>query len=196
MIYVTGGYEQRCQHIRGKWGYQNRTQGNYLHFVSLILPAINDTSEKRKCPKSSFIYDRIIQTQALNADKVLIKSIIVKLRLEDKIVTPFSPQDKDSFYNSAKVTDNTRYDPSQNQIHCINSSDISSSIYSETALSVENNLPTLIREGSMANSGRQVLLWQIKITNLEQKTSWNTFLALFYCRYLLPWRHLLLSFIL
>ena len=129
-----------------------------MHFVSLILPAINDTSEKRKCPKSSFIYDLIIQTQALNADKVLIKSIIVKLTLEDKIVTPFSPQDKDSFYNSAKVTDNTRYDPSQNQIHCINSSDISSSIYSETALSVENNLPTLIREGSMANSGRQVLL--------------------------------------
>ena len=97
--------------------------------MSLILPAINDTSKKRKCPKSSFIYDHIIQTQALNADKVLIKSIIVKLTLEDKIVTPLSPQDKDSFYNFAKVTDSTRYDPSQNQIHCINSSDISSSIY-------------------------------------------------------------------
>lgn len=120
--------------------------------------AINDTSEKRKRPKSSFIYDYIMKTQALNADKVLIKSIIVKLTLEDKTVTPLSPQDKDSFYNSAKVTDSTRYDPSQNQIHCINSSDISSSIYSETTLSVENNLPTLIREGSMANSGRQVLL--------------------------------------
>ena len=88
--------------------------------------AINDTSEKRKRPKSSFIYDYIMKTQALNADKVLIKSIILKLIREDKLV-------------SKKVADNTRHDSSQNQIHYINSSDINSSILSETASSVENN---------------------------------------------------------
>ena len=59
--------------------------------------AINDTSEKRKRPKSSFIYDYIMKTQALNADKVLIKSIILKLIREDKLVSKKSPKTRTPF---------------------------------------------------------------------------------------------------
>ena len=129
-----------------------------------------DTREKGKRPETPFIYDYIMKTQALNADKVLIKSVIVKLTLEDKIVNQNPPQNQDSFYNSTKVADNTRHYASQNQIHYINSSDISSSILSKTASSVENNLPTPIREVSITNS--KVPINQI---NIESPSDYPVF---------------------
>ena len=57
-----------------------------------------------------------------------------------------------SFHNSTKVIDNIHHDPSQNQLQSINSFDINSNFFSETALSIKNNLQTPIRESSITNS--------------------------------------------
>ena len=89
-----------------------------------------------------------MKTQASDADKVLIESVIVKL--EGKVANKKKPQDLASFYNSTNVMDNIQHGPSQN--HSINSCNINSSILSETSLSTENNLQTPIREISVSNS--------------------------------------------
>ena len=89
-----------------------------------------------------------MKTQASDADKVLIESVIVKL--EGKVANKKNPQDLASFYNSTNVIDNIQHGPSQN--HSINSCNINSSILSETSLSTENNLQTPIREISVSNS--------------------------------------------
>ena len=59
-------------------------QGDYSHFTPLILLAKNDIRKKKKRPDTYSIYDYIMKTQASNADKVLIESVIVKLTLEVK----------------------------------------------------------------------------------------------------------------
>ena len=91
-----------------------------------------------------------MKTQASDADKLLIESVIVKLTLEGKVVNKPPPQDLASFYNPTNVIDNIQHGPSQN--HSINSCNINSSILSETSLSTENNLQTPIREISVSNS--------------------------------------------
>ena len=89
-----------------------------------------------------------MKTQASDADKVLIESVIVKL--EGKVANKKKPQDLASFYNSTNVIDNIQHGPSQN--HSINSCNINLSILSETSLSTKNNLQTPIREISVSNS--------------------------------------------
>ena len=44
----------------------------------------NGINEKKKRPDTSSMYDYIMKTQASNADKALIDSVIVKLTLERK----------------------------------------------------------------------------------------------------------------
>ena len=61
-------------------------QGDYSHFTPLILLTINDIREKKKRPDISSIYDYIMKTQASNADKAFIQSVVVKLTLERKII--------------------------------------------------------------------------------------------------------------
>ena len=75
----------------------------------------------------------------------------------------------DSFYTPTKVIDNIQHDPSQNQLHCINSSDIISFFLSESVLSIENNIKTLLRESSITNS--QVPNNQINIENLSDNST-------------------------
>ena len=72
-------------------------QGDYSHFTPLILSVTNDIREKKKYPDTSSIYDYIMKTQAPNADKALIDSVIVKLALEDKIINKKTLQGLDSF---------------------------------------------------------------------------------------------------
>ena len=67
-----------------------------------------------------------MKTQASNADKVLIESVIVKLTLRGKIENKKTSQNLDSFCNSSKVIDNIQHDPSKN--HCIYLGNICSSI--------------------------------------------------------------------
>ena len=122
-------------------------QGDYSHFTPLILSAINDIREKKKCPDTSSIYDYIMKTQASNADKVLIDSVIVKLTPEGKIINKKTLQGLDSFYNSTKETDNIQYDHSRNQSQSTNSS-----FLKETAPSIDKNLQTPICESSITNS--------------------------------------------
>ena len=93
-----------------------------------------------------------MKTQASNADKVLIDSVIVKLILEGKIINKKTLQGLDSFYNSAKEIDNIQYDHSQNQLQSTNMTDINSSFFSETAPSVDKNLQTPIRESSITKT--------------------------------------------
>ena len=57
-----------------------------------------------------------MKTQATNAGKALIDSVIVKLTLERKIINKKTPQSLDSFYNSTKVIDNMQFDYSHNQL--------------------------------------------------------------------------------
>ena len=57
-------------------------------------------------------------------------------------------------------------------------------------------IASLIRKTQITNLNNK---WKMKITNLVTTNltySSNAFIGLFYCRFLLPWRHLLLSFIL
>ena len=61
-------------------------KGDYSHFTPLTLSAINDIKEKKKRPDTCSIYDYIMKTQASNADKPFIDSVIVKLTLEGKII--------------------------------------------------------------------------------------------------------------
>ena len=42
--------------------------------------------KKKKRPDTSSIYDYIMETQASNADKALLDSVIIKLTLEGKII--------------------------------------------------------------------------------------------------------------
>ena len=72
--------------------------------------------EKKKRPDTSSIYDYIMKTQATNAGKALIDSVIFKLTLERKIINKKTPQSLDSFYNSTKVIDNIQFDYSHNQL--------------------------------------------------------------------------------
>ena len=81
-----------------------------------------------------------MKTQASNANKALIDSVIVKLTLEGKIINKKSPEGLDSFYNSTKEIDNIQYDHSYNQLQSTNSADINSSFLSETAPSIDKNL--------------------------------------------------------
>ena len=111
--------------------------GDYSHFTPLILSTLNDIREKKKRLDTSSIYDYIMKTQALNADKALIDSAIVKLTLEGTIINKKTPQGLDSFYNSTKEIDNIQYDQSHNQLQSTNSTDISSSFFSETAPSID-----------------------------------------------------------
>ena len=127
-------------------------RSHYSHFTPLILSAINHIREKKKRPDTSSIYDYIMKTQASNADKVLIESVIAKLTLEDKIVNKKTPQSLDSFYNFTKEIEYIQYDHSQNQLQSTNSSDINFSFLSETAPSIDKNLQTPIRESSIANN--------------------------------------------
>ena len=56
-------------------------------------------------------------------------------------------------------------------------------------------IASLIRKTQITNLNNK---WKMKITNLVTTNltySSNAFIGLFYCRFLLPWRHLLLSFI-
>ena len=89
-----------------------------------------------------------MRTQASNADKVLIESVIIKPTLEGKIVNKKTPG-FDCFYNSAKVIINIQHDLSQNQ--CINLYNIKSSIYSESSPLIEHNLQTHVHESSITN---------------------------------------------
>ena len=59
-------------------------QGDYSHFTPLILSAINDIREKKERPDTPSICDYIMKTQASNADKALIDSVIVKLHSKAK----------------------------------------------------------------------------------------------------------------
>ena len=52
-----------------------------------------------------------MKTQASNTDKVLIESVIAKLKIEGKIVNNKTLQDLDSFCNSTKVIKNIQHDP-------------------------------------------------------------------------------------
>ena len=61
-------------------------KGDYSHFTPLTLSAINDIKEKKKRRDTSSIYDYIMKTQASNADKAFIQSVVVKLTLERKII--------------------------------------------------------------------------------------------------------------
>ena len=122
-------------------------QGDYSHFTLLILSPINDIREKKKCPDTSSIYDYIMKTQASNADKALIDSVIVKLTPEGKIINKKTLQGLDSFYNSTKEIDNIQYDHSRNQLQSTNSS-----FLKETAPSIDKNLQTPICESSITNS--------------------------------------------
>ena len=61
-------------------------KGDYSHFTPLTLSAINDIKEKKKRRDTSSVYDYIMKTQASNADKPLIDSVIVKLTLEGKFI--------------------------------------------------------------------------------------------------------------
>ena len=81
-----------------------------------------------------------MKTQASNADKILIDSVIVKLTLESKIINKKSPQGLDLFYNSTKEIDNIQYNHSQNQLQSTNLSDINSSFLSEATASIDTNL--------------------------------------------------------
>ena len=81
-------------------------QGDYSHFIPLILLAMNDIREKKKRPDTFSIYDYIMKIQASNGDNVLIETVIVKLILEVKIVNKETSQGLDSLYNSTKVIDN------------------------------------------------------------------------------------------
>ena len=118
--HVTGGYEKDIN-----TAFENSKitseenqdtiigQGDCSHFIPLFLSAINDIKEKKKLPGTSSIHDYIMKIQALNADKALIDSVIVKLKLEGKIIDtppptppPPNPQGLDSFYDSTKEIDN------------------------------------------------------------------------------------------
>ena len=53
-----------------------------------------------------------MKTQASNAGKALIDSVIVKLTLEGKVTNKKAPQGLDSFYKFEKEIDNIQYDHS------------------------------------------------------------------------------------
>ena len=127
-------------------------QGDYSHFTPLALSAVHGIREKKKQPDTSSIYDYIMKTQASNAEKALIDSVIIKLTLEGKIINKKTPQGLDSFYNSTQEIGNIQYDHSHNQLQSTNSTNINSSFHSETAPSIGKNLQTPICESSVTNT--------------------------------------------
>ena len=77
----------------------------------------------------------------------------------------------DSFYNPTKLIDNIQHDPSQDQLHCINSSEISSSFLIKSVPSIQNYLETLLRVSSITNS--EVPNNQINIENLSDNPTFK-----------------------
>ena len=91
-----------------------------------------------------------MKTLPSNADKVLIKIVIVKIAAKYITLNKKVTQGLDSFYNSTKLIYNIHHDNLQN--HSINSFDVTSSILSKTSPSIEKDLQTRIRKSSISNS--------------------------------------------
>ena len=59
-------------------------------FKPPVLSAIDILRNKKKHPDADSIYDHIIKTQASNADRVLIESVVTNLMKENLIINIFN----------------------------------------------------------------------------------------------------------
>ena len=88
---------------------ENESRDSVLStFKPLVLSAIDILCNKKKRPDVDSIYDHIIKTQASNADRVLIESVVTNLIKENLIINKKTPSGFDSFFrNNASQNDET-----------------------------------------------------------------------------------------
>ena len=70
----------------------------FSHSKSKILAAIDEIRQKKRCPDIDAIYEHIMKSEASNADKNLIETIIVELTKQNVIITKKTCHGLGSFY--------------------------------------------------------------------------------------------------
>ena len=73
----------------------------FSHFKSKILAAIDEIRQKKRRPDSDAIYEHIMKSEASNADKNLIETIIAELTKQNVIINKKTCHGLDSFYKSS-----------------------------------------------------------------------------------------------
>ena len=88
---------------------ENESRDSVLStFKPLVLSAIDILRNKKKRPDVDSSYDHIIKTQASNADRVLIESVVTNLMKENLIINKKTPSGFDSFFrNNAALNEET-----------------------------------------------------------------------------------------
>ena len=88
---------------------ENESRDSVLStFKPLVLSAIDILRNKKKRPDVGSIHDHIIKTQASNADRVLIESVVTNLMKENLIINKKTPSGFDSFFrNNAPLNEET-----------------------------------------------------------------------------------------
>ena len=69
-------------------------------FKPIVLSAIDILRDKKKRPDVDSIYNHIIKTQASNADRFLIESVVTNLMRENLIINKKTASSFDSFFRS------------------------------------------------------------------------------------------------
>ena len=73
----------------------------FSHFKSKMLAAIDEIRQKKRRPDSDAIYEQIMKSEASNADKNLIETIIAELTKQNVIINKKTCHGLDSFYKSS-----------------------------------------------------------------------------------------------
>ena len=73
----------------------------FSHFKSKILAAIDKIRQKKKRPDIDATYERIMKSEASNADKSLIETVIAELTKQNVIINKKTCHGLDSFYKSS-----------------------------------------------------------------------------------------------
>ena len=84
----------------------------FSHFKSKILAAIDEIRQKKRRPDSDAIYEHIIKSEASNADKNLIETIIAELTKQNVIINKKTCHGLDSFYKSSTANQSIDFKPS------------------------------------------------------------------------------------
>ena len=80
------------------------TTTGFSHFKSKILAAIDEIRQKKRRPDINASYEHIMKSEASNADKNLIETIIAELTKQNVIINKKRCHGLDSFYKSSTAS--------------------------------------------------------------------------------------------